>query len=59
VLLQQQQSELALWRDAWLTATGHKRPGLAPGRPIEVDPQTGIARWLPKAPPATAEKPKN
>jgi pimeloyl-ACP methyl ester carboxylesterase/lysophospholipase L1-like esterase len=61
-VLAEEAQQLARWRDAWLTATGHKRPGLAPGRPIEIDPKTGAAHWLPKSsvpnesPEAKAEK---
>ncbi len=42
-------SDMARWRDAWLTATGHKRPGVKPGEPIEVNPNTGKARFLTNA----------
>ncbi len=45
------QIENARWRDAWLTATGHTRPGLKAGEPIEIDATTGRARFVPK--PAT------
>ena len=45
------QKDNARWRDAWLTATGHTRPGLKSGEPIEIDPATGRARFIPK--PAT------
>jgi alpha-L-fucosidase len=45
------QKDNARWRDAWLTATDHTRPGLKAGEPIEIDPATGRARFIPK--PAT------
>jgi len=44
-VLEMEQQQLSQWRDAWLTATGHQRPGLPAGRPIIIDPQTGSARW--------------
>ena len=55
-LLEKDQQQLALWRDAWLTATGHKRPGLPVGRAIEIDPKTGAATMLPAAAPAPPGK---
>lgn len=42
------QKDNARWRDAWLTATGHTRPGLKEGEPIEIDPATGRARFAPR-----------
>lgn len=43
-VLRREHQEIILWRDAWLTATGHKRPGVKPGLPMVVDPKTGQAR---------------
>lgn len=44
--LRQTMSETARWRDAWLMATGHKRPGVKPGELIEIDPNSGKARFI-------------
>jgi hypothetical protein len=43
--LRRERDQLSLWKDAWLTAIGHQRPGLRKGRPIQIDPATGQARW--------------
>lgn len=51
------QAESALltrWRDAWLAAIGHRRPGLPKGEPIDIDAATGQARFRPPAPTAPA-----
>ncbi len=45
-ILSRTQKDTQRWRDAWLTATGHKRPGIKPGEPIEIDPVTGKARFI-------------
>lgn len=45
-ILNQEQANQRMWKDAWLTAIGHKRPGMNRGVPIEINPQTGAARLL-------------
>jgi lysophospholipase L1-like esterase len=45
-ILHQDQKDQAVWKDAWLTAIGHKRPGMKPGAPIEIDPVTGSAHFM-------------
>ena len=45
-ILHQDQKDQTVWKDAWLTAIGHKRPGMKPGLPIEIDPVTGSARFM-------------
>ncbi len=49
-VLRREHQEMVLWRDAWLTATGHKRPGVKPGLPMVIDPKTGQARLLTNSP---------
>jgi hypothetical protein len=39
-----EKAEQAVWKDAWVTAIGHQRPGMKRGAPLEIDPQTGRAR---------------
>ena len=46
VILQRDQKDQAVWKDAWLTAIGHQRPGMNRGAPIAIDPQTGAARFV-------------
>lgn len=50
-------NDMARWRDAWLTATGHKRPGVKPGEPIEINPLTGEARFITNAVGQRTKKP--
>jgi len=50
-------SDMARWRDAWLTATGHKRPGVKPGEPIEINPLTGKAHFVTNAVGQSTKKP--
>lgn len=38
------QASQRMWKDAWLTETGHKRPGMKRGLPLVFDPKTGTAR---------------
>ncbi len=45
-ILDQEQANQRQWKDAWLTAIGHKRPGMNRGAPMEINPQTGAARLL-------------
>ena len=45
-VLRREHQEITIWRDAWLTAIGHKRPGIKPGLPMVIDPKTGQARLL-------------
>ena len=45
-ILQREQQDQAVWKDAWLTAIGHKRPGMKHGAPLEINPSTGQARLL-------------
>lgn len=45
-ILHRNQNEQAVWKDAWLTAIGHKRPGMKHGAPIQINPLTGEARLL-------------
>ena len=45
-ILHREQQNQAVWKDAWLTAVGHKRPGMKHGLPLEINPQTGAARLL-------------
>jgi len=45
-LLRHEHQQIPIWRDAWLTATGHKRPGVKPGLPMAIDPKTGQPRLL-------------
>jgi lysophospholipase L1-like esterase len=45
-ILHLDQNDQAVWKDAWLTATGHKRPGMKRGAPIEINPRTGEARFI-------------
>jgi hypothetical protein len=49
--------DMARWRDAWLTATGHKRPGVKPGEPIEINPLTGKAHFITNAVGQNAKQP--
>ena len=49
-LLRREHDEIGTWRDAWLTAIGHKRPGVKPGLPMAIDPKTGQARLLTNSP---------
>ena len=49
--------DMARWRDAWLTATGHKRPGVKSGELIEINPLTGKARFLTNAVGQRAKQP--
>ena len=51
-VLCREHQEMILWRDAWLTATGHKRPGIKAGLPMVIDPKTGQARLLTNSPSA-------
>lgn len=44
--LQRERKEMAQWKDAWLTAIGHQRPGMRKGLPLEIDPTTGRARLV-------------
>lgn len=50
-------SDMARWRDAWLTATGHQRPGVKPGEPIEINPLTGKAHFITNAVAQRASQP--
>jgi lysophospholipase L1-like esterase len=45
-IFRREQKDQSLWKDAWLTAIGHQRPGMKRGAPIEINPQTGAARLL-------------
>jgi hypothetical protein len=44
--LQRERKEMAQWKDAWLTAIGHQRPGMRKGLPLEIDAGTGRARLV-------------
>jgi len=48
-ILAQEQASQRLWKDAWLTETGHKRPGMNRGLPMVIDPHTGDARLITNA----------
>ncbi len=50
-ILAQEQASQRVWKDAWLTATGHKRPGMKRGLPLVIDPQTGASRLVTNAVP--------
>jgi len=48
-ILAREQASQRLWKDAWLTETGHKRPNMKRGLPMVIDPQTGEARLITNA----------
>lgn len=50
--LRREHQEITIWRDAWLGAIGHNRPGVKPGLPIVIDSKTGQARLLTNSPSA-------
>ena len=56
-ILAEEQASQRLWKDAWLTATGHKRPGMKRGLPLVIDPQTGEARLVTNSGPGAPSAP--
>jgi len=56
-ILQLEQQQQSVWKDAWLTAIGHKRPGMKHGAPLEINPLTGEARLLSPGKSSPKEKP--
>jgi len=48
-ILAREQASQRVWKDAWLTETGHKRPNMKRGLPMVIDPQTGEARLITNA----------
>ena len=56
-ILARVQASQRVWKDAWLTETGHKRPNMKRGLPMVIDPLTNEARLLTNAAPSAPKAP--